>query len=243
MIHRTRGIVLHHLKYGDTSLIVTIYTETHGRRAFLVQGVYGRKGKFHPSFFQPFSLLNLEVYINPKRDLQRIKEISFNTPLQSISFATTKSALALFICEILYKTIKEEEANTPLFAYLYHSIELLDLKESGVANFHLMFLIGLSKHLGFYPMDNFSEIDNLFDPANGRFYASLVSQSGGVDLILSRRVHEFLSSSYQRMDEIPMNHKLRNELLNLLIEFYNLHLGGLSNIKSLSVLQSVFDND
>ncbi|HEY4788998.1 MAG TPA: DNA repair protein RecO [Bacteroidales bacterium] len=241
MFYKTKAIVLNHLKYGDTSLVVTIYTEALGRKSFLVQGVYKKKSKFHATFFQPLTILDLEVDINPKRELQRIKEISFNTPFHSIPFDITKSAISLFLSEVLHKTLKEEEPNPPLFDYLYHTIQLLDINDTGVANFHLVFLINLTKYLGFYPVNNYSEIDCIFDPVNGKFFSALTSQSLNSDKVLSSWMSRLLNLSFEELETLHMNHQIRNSLLKFIIEFYNLHLGGLTNVKSLPVLQSVFE--
>jgi DNA repair protein RecO (recombination protein O) len=241
MLHKTKAIALHHLKYGDTSLVVTMYTEHFGRKSFLVQGVYGKKSKFRPTFFQPFTLLDLEVYINPKRDLQRIKELNLHQPFHSLPFHATKSAIALFLSEILYKVLKEEEPNPLLFSYLFHSINVLDVTDTGTANFHLVFLINLTKYLGFYPENNYSEPVCIFDPVNGKFFPSSLLHSGYPDKVLSHLIHRLLSVSFEEMEQLALNHQTRNSLAKLLIEFYNLHLGGLGNVKSLPVLQSVFE--
>ena len=241
MLHKTQGIVLNHLKYGDTSLISTIYTSTHGRKTFLVQGVYKRKSRFHPSFFQPLSLLDLEIYIQPRRELQRIKEISIDHPFQHLPFDTTKSAIALFLSEILYKTLREEESNLQLFNYLYHSIQFFDINTEGSANFHLLFLINLTRYLGFYPIDNFSETNSLFDSLNGKFFPYLTSQQSESDRLTSVWMHRLLNTSFDNLGSLTMNHQIRNDLLRLLIEFYSLHLEGLGIVKSHSVLQSVFE--
>jgi len=240
MLHKTKGIILSHLKYGDTSVVATIYTEALGRKSFLVQGVYKKKAKFHSSFFQPFTLLELEIDSNPRRELQRIKEINLY-PFHSLPFDVTKSTIALFLSEILYKTLKEEEPNPPLFEYLFHAIQFLDMKETGIANFHLVFLVNLTKYLGFYPLQNYSEVENLFDPVNGKFSQSLTSSSVNSDRVLSQWVHQLLNISFEDMELLQLNHQTRNSLLKLIIEYYNLHLGGLTNVKSLPVLQSIFE--
>jgi DNA repair protein RecO len=240
MLYKTRGIVLNHLKYGDSSLVTTIYTEMFGRKTFLVQGVYGRKGKFRPTFFQPLTLLDLDVYINPKRDLQRIKEVAIECPFHSIPFVTVKSAVSLFVAEVLYKTLKEEEANPAMFDFLFHAIQIFDIKDSGSANFHLVFLLNLTKHLGFYPQDNYSAANCRFDPANGYFNAFLASSGDGKQKYISELFHQLMNVTFDGMEQPAMNHQTRNALLNLIIEYYNHHHGGLATLNSLPVLQSIF---
>jgi DNA repair protein RecO (recombination protein O) len=241
MLYKTKAIVLNHLKYGDSSLIASIYTETHGRKTFLIQGFYKRKSKFHSTFLQPLTLLDLEIDVNPRRELQRIKEISFAYPFRTIPFDTVKASVALFLAEILYKTLKEEESNTPLFDYIYHAIQVLDMKDTGVANFHLLFLINLTKHLGFYPIDNYSESNSIFDSVNGRFYQFMPAQFTESDRLLSSWIHNLLNISFEQLETLQLNHFTRNGLLKLLIDFYHFHLGSLGEIKSLPVLKSVFE--
>ena len=242
MLHKTQGIVLNHLKYGDTSLISTIYTSTHGRKTFLIQGVYKRKSRFHPSFFQPLSLLDLEIYVQPRRELQRIKEISIDHPFQHIPFDTTKSAIALFLSEILYKTLKEEEPNAPLFDFLYHALQFFDVNTEGSANFHLVFLMTLTRFLGFYPLNNYSKTNCLFDPLNGKFFPYLATLQSESQKLTSAWMHRLLNTSFENIDSLSMNHATRNDLLHLMIEFYNCHLEGLGIVKSHSVLQTVFED-
>ena len=100
MLHKTKGIVLNHIRYGDTSLVTTIYTEALGRKSFLIQGVYKKKTKFPPTFFQPLTLLELEIEVKPKRELQRIREIGLDIPFHSLPFDAVKRAISMFISEI-----------------------------------------------------------------------------------------------------------------------------------------------
>lgn len=241
MYHTTKGIVLNHIKYADTSLVTTIYTETHGRKSFMVPGVYKNKSKFPPVLFQPLTLLDLEISIAPKRELQRIKEASLYQPFHSIPFNTTKSAITLFIAEILYKTLHEEEPNYQLFNFLIHSIQLLDLNDSGTANFHLWFLINFTKHLGFYPTNNYSASNSCFDQANGRFYAPTLMSPTSEDFASAKWISKLLALQSTELNALSINHVTRNVLLTQLIEYYNAHQGHLGTIKSLAVLQSVFE--
>jgi len=241
MLHKTKAIVLNHLKYGDNGLIANIYTETHGRKAFLIQGFYKHKSKFHPTFFQSLTLLNLEIDVNPRRELQRIKEIGFAHPFHSVPFDTVKSSVAIFLAEILYKTLKEEEPNNPLFDFIYHAIQVLDMKDQGIANFHLLFLINLTKHLGFFPIDNYSETNCIFNTANGRFHHYIPAQFTDSDRFLSAWIHDILNASFDQLEALQLNHNTRNGLLRLILDFYHFHLGSLGEIKSLPVLQSVFE--
>jgi DNA repair protein RecO (recombination protein O) len=240
MYFKTKGIVLSHIKYSDTSLVTTIYTESHGRKSFMVQGVYRNKSRFPPVLFQPLTLLDLEISVAPNRELQRIKEAALHQTFHSIPFNTTKSAITLFIAEILYKTLHEEESNPTLFSFLLHAIQLFDLNESGTANFHLWFLMNYTKHLGFYPINNYSGENTCFDITNGRFYAPLLMKPGNNDIVTAEWMHKLLNLQPDNLASLEISHTIRGFLLNQLIEFYSAHMGHLGAIKSLAVLQSVF---
>ena len=120
MLQKTRGIVLNNLKYGEKSLITTIYTELLGRKSFMVQHVFTKNSGFHSSFFQPLTMLNIQVDQKPNRDLQRIREVSLIQPFLTIPFDGSKRSITFFLAEMLLKTIKEEEANTGLFQFILY---------------------------------------------------------------------------------------------------------------------------
>src|SRR3990172_7140574 len=122
MIYKTRGIVLHHIKYSETSVIAKIYTELFGLQSYLINGVRSQKAKVKANLLQPLSLVDMIVYHKEKKGLQRIRDVSGNPPLSSIPYDFPKSSVALFIAEILYKSIREEEANTNMFEFIFHSI-------------------------------------------------------------------------------------------------------------------------
>lgn len=240
MESKTPAIVLHHLKYTDSSLVATIYTRSHGRKSFLVQGVYRARSKFPATYFQPLTLLDLEISVNPRRELQRIRELTLHVPLNSVPFEITKSAIALFLAEILYRTLREEEPNPVMFDFLSNAIQFFDLADEGAANFHLWFLINFSKHLGFYPDNNYSSSHPVFDPVNGRFYAPMLVQPSERELQNGIWLHKFMTATLEEAGILRLNHSIRNSLLMLLVEYYQVHLGGLGEIKSLPVLQSIF---
>jgi len=240
MIQKTRGIVLHHIKYSETSVIATIYTEKFGRQSFLIKGVRSKKATVKANILQPLFLLDLEVYFKSSRDLQSVKEVRNAFVFSSIPYDLRKSSIALFIAEILYKTIREQEANNELFEYLYHTIQMLDLKPSGISNFHLYFLIQLTKYLGFYPANSYSEINPYFDLQNGSFVTIKPMHNSYLNPELSVILSNMLPFSENQHAEITMNYTQRTNLLDKIIDYYCLHNEGLTNVKSLTVLKDVF---
>ena len=186
-------------------------------------------------------MLDVEAYYNPKSDIQRLKEYQLATPLQSIPFALSKSSLALFISELLYKVVKEEEANKELFNFLYHSILMLDELEEGVANFHLHFLAQLSKYLGFYPQPK-QEDCSYFDVKTGEFCVLRPRHplffSAENTLLLS----QLMGLSASQLSQLELNRHQRYSFLSSMMEFYCFHFESLAQLKSLQVLNEVFDS-
>lgn len=240
MLHKTKGIVLHYIKYGDTSIIAYIYTEIFGRQAFIVNGVRNKKSRVRLNQFQPLSILELDVYYKPNRDMQRVKDLRNYLLLHTIHNNIVKSSIALFIAEIMYKTLREVEPNKPLFDFIYNSIQILDLQNSGIENYHLVFLLLLSKYLGISAVNeeqNSVEFTTIEQPA-------LINKGKGLSLILTaeekkalNQLHEY---SFKNLEKIKIDNNTRVNLLTKFVEYYKLHLEGIGTIKSLSVLKEVF---
>lgn len=240
MLYKTKGIVLKYIKYSETSIIVTIYTENFGRQAYIINGVRGKKSKIKANFFQPLFLLDMEVYHKPKRDLQRVKEIQNAFIFTTLPYDIKKSTLAIFIAEILYKTIQEQEPNQELFNYLFNSIQLLDLKAEGLSNFHIYFLIHLTKYLGFFPNNNYSETNSYFDLKAGCFVQIKPMHLSYLEKEESKWLSKMLFFSEDQHKDLKINYKTRNHLIEKILEYYLLHNEGVANIKSLDVFKEVF---
>lgn len=240
MLHKTRGIVLNHIKYSETSIIVTIYTEVFGRQAYIINGVRGKKSRIKANLFQPLFLLDMEVYHKPRRDLQRAKEIQNASIFSTIPYDLRKSTLAIFIAEILYKTIQEHEPNGELFNYLYNSIQLLDIKENGIANYHIYFLLHLTKYLGFFPENNYSLNNCYFDLKAGGFVQLKPVHFSFLENDLSAIFSQMLTFSENQHENLHIDYKSRMQILEKMIEYYILHNEGIKSIKSLEVLKEVF---
>lgn len=219
MLHHLKAIVLHSIKYGESGIIVQVYSNLFGRQSFLMHGVRKRNSKISPYLFQPLSMLDIVGYVKETREIQRIKELKASVPLQHLHFDIRKSSMSLFLSEILNKTLRETDSNIELFDYISHAIQMLDISEKGIENFHLIFLIQYTKFLGIYLKEN---IDHLNSP-----------QSAGL--------LELMQYSISDISEININNKERRRLLNELIKYYQYHIEGLGTIKSFEVLREVFN--
>jgi len=242
MLHNTPGIVLHQVKYSESSVIAKIYTELFGLQSYMIRGIRSKKSKIKSALLQHLTLVDLVVYHKTKSNIHNIKEIKIAYPFQTIPYNISKSSIAVFINEILYHVIKEEEANSDLFKFLFNSLQILDLRESHYANFHYLFLIQLSKYLGFYPKNNFSATNNNFNLEEGNF----TNQKGPENLYLtvpySTYIYELTSSSFENLGAININSAHKNQLLEFLLNYYRMHLPVTLNIKSHHVLQTVLND-
>ena len=242
MIYKTRGIVLHHIKYSETSVIAKIYTELFGLQSYLINGVRRQKAKVKANLLQPLSLVDMIVYHKEKKGLQRIRDVSGNPPLSSIPYDFPKSSVALFIAEILYKSIREEEANTNLFEFLFHSIQKLDITTGNCANFHLFFMLQLTKYLGFYPNRKYSGKFNFFDLREGVFSEKQPEHPNFISPPLCVYIDMLSETSFEKLNQISISPEHRKRLLEHLIEYYELHLPNMKNIKSHLVLETIMND-
>lgn len=206
----------------------------------MISGARGKKSSARINLLQHLSLLEMEVYIKQTRDLQRVKEIRLHETFTSIPFNPVKFAVALFISEILYKVLREEESNPALFSYLLNAIKLFDLTDKGYANFHLIFLLNLTRHLGFYPNNNYSDSEEFFDIENARFTSDPTLHPNYLSPPGSRFLSALMHCSFDNMDKVRLNSTDRNMLLKGLLDYYNYHMPGMGKIKSFSVLKDIF---
>ena len=169
MLHQTKGIVFHSIKYSETSVIVKIYTELFGIQSYLFKGIRSSKSKIRPGLFQSMTLLDLVVYHKENQSLQSVKEVHLSHPFRSIPFDIRKSSVALFINELAYKAIREEESNPGMFAFLWDACLRLDETEERVSFFHVEFAVMLMHHLGIFPNDNFAPGSPVFNLREGTF--------------------------------------------------------------------------
>ncbi|MFZ4523210.1 MAG: DNA repair protein RecO [Bacteroidales bacterium] len=247
MLHSTNGIVFHSLKYSETSIIVKIYTELFGLQSYLVKGIRNAKSKIKPGLFQPLTLLDLVVYHKEKQSLQSVKEVHLAHPFKSIPFDIRKSSVALFINELVYKAIREEEANPELFVFLWQACLDLDDTEESVSDFHICFAIRLCEHLGISPRNNYSETSPVFNLREGVFQSSI---PGHPHYLLPPQSHLFsrlLESvndgesqhSEKRNGDIFPDHASRNRILETILLYYQLHLPGFHGVQSHHILHDV----
>ena len=241
MQEKTRAVVLFTLKYNDSSVIVHTFTEESGRMAFLLRRPKSHKAKVKNVLFQPMSLLDLDIDVPAKGGLCYIRDVQPVCPFSSIPFDPLKLSVTLFLSEYLSKVLKEEAENRPLFSYLENSIQWLDETDAVPANFHLVFLMRLSRFLGLYPnLEDYHEGD-FFDMQNGCFVTAQPFHNQYLRGEQAKHIMTLMRMNYETMHVFKMNRNERNEILDGLLTYYSIHIPGSADLKSLAVLKELFD--
>ena len=240
MLTKTQAIVLHSLKYGESRLIVDMFTRTFGRQSFIVSIPKTSKGKIKKQFFQPLTLLEIETDIRPKLQLQKLNDVRLLTPFASIPFEPDKLAISLFVAEFLYYALRSEQRNELLDDYLEYSIMWLDGQQANFANFHIVFLLRLTRFLGFYPnMDDYEDGD-YFDLRESEFMRNPPVHRDFLHPEEAQKVQLMMRIDFPTMHLFRMSHNDRNRLLEISIKYYRLHLPDFPEMKSIEVLQALY---
>jgi DNA repair protein RecO (recombination protein O) len=240
MLEKTKGIVLHQIKYTDSGIVAQIYTRKFGRQSFLIKGLRNRKTGKHNILFQPLFILDIELNYKSAREMQNLKEFSVSFTPYDIYSNIKKSCVAIFLGEVLTSVLKEESPHNELFDYIEESIVYFNNCKVGYANFHIAFLAGLSSFLGFEPGPRLEKDDLFFDMLNGIFVPVPPVHGNYSNEEITNILADFFVASYDSVNNISLTGKMRNDILETLIRFYSLHLPGLKKIKSLDILKEVF---
>jgi DNA repair protein RecO (recombination protein O) len=234
----TKAIVLSTLKYSDSSLIVKCYTQEEGLKTYLIRGILkAKKGGLKIGYFQPLTLLKVEGNHNTKGNLNSIKEVQVSYPYKTIYKDIVKQSVVLFLSEVLSNAIQEEEKNELLFEYIETALIWLDTHDK-IANFHLLFLLNLSRFLGFYP--DVTENEKLgFNLFEGNF-SNATNQKNVISGAHFYQFKKLLGINFDGIEQVSFNKQERQVVLQIIIRYFELHLDGFKNLKSLQILEAVF---
>ncbi|SFZ89866.1 DNA replication and repair protein RecO [Flaviramulus basaltis] len=238
MLITTNAIVLSKLKYKDNDLIVKCYTEQLGVLSFLLRGVLkNRKGATKVAYFQLLSQLQIMLVYKENRSLQAIKETKLNNIYASLHSNVLKSSIVMFLSEVLSNTLKEEEQNDALYSYLENTLLWLDSQQE-YSNFHLLFLLKLTKYLGFYPDTTQMEFP-FFNLNEGKFELKPSDRYSvsGENLTLLKTL---LGTTFDALPNVRINAKQRQAFLSMILLYFELHLGNFKTPKSLQIFNQVF---
>ncbi len=246
MIHKTKGIVLRSVKYGETSVIVTILTELFGLQSYLVNGVRTSKGKSgsRSALFQPAALLDLVIYHQESKNLQRLKEYNWSHLYKHIFSDVVTNSIALFMIELLQKCLKQPEPNPELYYFMEDALTGLDESEPNVqANFPLFFALHLAGFFGLRIDDNYSEKRSFLDLEEGYFTEEKPLHPHYLENPLSEVSSHLLKIMQPaELADLPLNKEKRRLLLLAYEDFYSMHVSGFTPLRTLPVLRTLLES-
>lgn len=244
MLQKTEAIVLHSLKYGEQRVIVDMFTRSHGRLAFIVPLSHSARSPMKKQYFQPLTLLTIEVGVRPQLQLQKLSDVALLSPFSTLLSSPDKLAIGLFVAEFLYHALKGEQQNEPLFDYVCHSLEWLDGSSDHYANFHLVFLMRMSRFLGFYPNlekgGKWKEESLYFDLRAASFCAAPPVHRDFLMPAEAAVIQTLMRMDYATMHLFRLSRAQRGRILEVLLLYYRLHLPDFPELKSLAVLQGLY---
>ena len=242
MLHNTKGIVLRVTKYGDTSLIMTAYTELFGVQQYIVKGVRttSKKGANKAVYYQPAAILQMEVYHTPMKQLQMLKEVNWDYIYQNVYSDVIRNAVATYIVEVLQQTL-QPEPHPELFYLIEDSFKQLDKGGAALAsNLSIYFLIHLTETLGFGLQGKWTEATPLLDVKEGQFVKDKPLHPYFLEGIEAQTASQFMSLQfYNDLENIQLNGQQRKKILELFQLSLSWHYKGFKEIKSLAILQAV----
>jgi DNA repair protein RecO (recombination protein O) len=239
MLKTVQGVILRTVKYSETSIIFDAYTLELGLRTYIINGVRKKNAKVSPALIQPMSLVEMVVYHNEEKEINRLKEIKPSYVYQQVHFEVTKGTVGLFITEVIQKSVKEITPNETLFDFLEKTYQQLDQTATSIANFPGWFLVQFAQQLGLLPTLEPAE-ELYFDYAEG----VLVSKPPVYPHFLSPFHTKLLTSwqplSFEQAAKLIVDTTDRRLFLNKMIAYYQYNIDGFGKVNSLLILQEIF---
>lgn len=236
MLIKTKAVVLNAFRYQEKSLIVKCFTKDFGLKTYFVKNAFSKRNKnFNSAYFQPLNQLHIEAFHKEKGTMEYLREIKLTYAYQSIPFDFYKNSIGIFLAEILSNSIKVEQSDSTLYLFIETALVWLDEHDFN-ADFHLWFLLNLSKYLGFFP-DTSNKTAVFFNPIEGCY-----TDVNTPDCYTKYESHLFrkLCAISIQNSELRFTNEERRVVLKLLLTYYDLHLVGFKKVKSLEILPELF---
>ncbi len=240
MLVKTNAIVLNSLKYGESQIIVDLFTQSHGRLSFMQRIPRTSRAGVKKQLFQPLTLLAVEFDWRPSQRLQRIKDAAIAHPFVSIPFDAFKLSIALFVAEFTGYCTRSEQDNPQLYAFVENSVKWLDTCRGDFANFHIIYMLHLTRFVGFYP--NLDDDVNAawFDMRAGCFVEHVPVHPDFLSVEESGKIRLLMRLNYVTMRLLALSRTERNRIVEVILQYYRLHQPGFPEMKSLPVLMQLF---
>jgi len=239
MIISTKGVVLHCMDYSETSIIARVFTEQLGLQTYIVKGVRKKGARIKRNLFAPLSIIQLVANHKEGEGMRVMRDASCEFQLNGIATDMAKTAVSIYISELLSHTVSAQMADPNLYGFIEDAILNLDRATGAISGFPLSFTIGLTQFMGFDPHNNFSVNDTYFDMEGGNFCSHPPDHPYYLSSPLSNRLSEVLTALNAGVVSIVADHSTRSELLAKMLEYYRIHLPAFGEIKSVQVLSDV----
>ena len=239
MLHKTRGIVLKTTLYSESSVFVQIFTEKLGIQSYMINGVKKPKAKIHMNMLQPLHLVDMIVYHKANTNIQRVSELRPSPVFRSIPYDIIKSTIAMFLNEVLYKSIRQQTTDEQLFDFIFSAICWFDETNEQQHNFHLAFLLKLTRFLGFAPSTQTKSDQSYFDLQEGEFKSHPPIHAHFIDKSDAEVFISLFATPFEKISEIKLGNKTRRSVLDKILVYYTLHTASFGEIKSHQILEDV----
>ncbi|MCX2482355.1 DNA repair protein RecO [Pedobacter sp. MR2016-24] len=239
MLHKTRGIVLKTTLYSESSVVVQIFTDKFGIQSYMINGVKKPKAKIRMNMLQSLHLVDMVVYHKPNSSIQRISELRPSPVFRTIPYDILKSTMIIFLNEVLYKSIRQQNADENIFDYIFNAISWFDESDESNSNFHLAFLLKLSRFLGFAPSMETKSDSSYFDLQEGEFKSLPPLHPFFIEKTAAILFISLFTTPFEKLSEIKIDNVTRRLILDKILVYYTLHTASFGEIKSHQVLEDV----
>ncbi|MCX2450631.1 DNA repair protein RecO [Pedobacter sp. PLR] len=239
MLHKTRGIVLKTTLYSESSVVVQMFTEKFGMQSYLINGVKKPRAKIRMNMLQPLHLVDMVVYHKVNSSIQRVSELRPSPIFRNIPYDILKSTMAMFLNEVLYKSIRQQMTDEYLFDFIFNAVCWFDESQGSNVNFHLAFLLKLSRYLGFAPSTKTKSDQSYFDLQEGEFKSLPPVHPYFIDKDDAALFISLYILPFEKIIEIKLDNKTRRRILDKILIYYTLHTASFGEIRSHQVLEDI----